>query len=69
MQCQVHRGSAETFPADVWFSTYKENGAQKLAAIIADVTEERCDAIPSEQPSYGSSSRACLRVELRLGLR
>ena len=27
--------------ADVWFSTYKEGQSPKLAAIIADVTEER----------------------------
>ena len=39
MQCRAHRGDGETFIADVWFSTYKEGGASKLAAIIADVTE------------------------------
>jgi len=27
--------------ADVWFSSYKEGPTPKLAAIIADVTEER----------------------------
>jgi DNA-binding NarL/FixJ family response regulator len=41
MQCQAHRGNGEAFAADVWFSTYKENGAAKLAAIITDVTEEQ----------------------------
>jgi PAS domain S-box-containing protein len=40
MQCRGHRGSGESFTADVWFSTYKEGRAPKLAAIIADVTEE-----------------------------
>jgi PAS domain S-box-containing protein len=40
MQCQGHRGNGESFTADVWFSTYKEGRAPKLAAIIADVTEE-----------------------------
>jgi PAS domain S-box-containing protein len=40
MQCQGHRGNGETFTADVWFSTYKEGLSPKLAAIIADVTEE-----------------------------
>jgi PAS domain S-box-containing protein len=40
MQCQGHRGNGESFAADVWFSTYKEGSAPKLAAIIADVTEE-----------------------------
>ncbi len=40
MQCRGHRGNGEIFVADVWFSTYKEGGAPKLAAIIADVTED-----------------------------
>ena len=40
MQCQGHRGNGETFTADVWFSTYKEGSSPKLAAIIADVSEE-----------------------------
>ena len=41
MQCRGHRGNGESFLADVWFSTYKEGPTPKLAAIIADVTEER----------------------------
>jgi len=40
MQCQGHRDNGESFTADVWFSTYKEGRAPKLAAIIADVSEE-----------------------------
>lgn len=40
MQCHGHRSNGESFTADVWFSTYKEGGTPKLAAIIADVTEE-----------------------------
>jgi PAS domain S-box-containing protein len=40
MQCKGHRGSGESFTADVWFSTYKEGQAPKLAAIIADVSED-----------------------------
>jgi len=40
MQCRGHRGNGESFTADVWFSTYKEGTSPKLAAIIADVTEE-----------------------------
>jgi PAS domain S-box-containing protein len=40
MQCTGHRGNGESFTADVWFSTYKEGSTPKLAAIIADVTEE-----------------------------
>jgi PAS domain S-box-containing protein len=48
MQCRGHRGNGESFTADVWFSTYKEGPTPKLAAIIADVTEE--------SPSAGSNS-------------
>src|ERR1017187_2241559 len=33
MQCRGHRGNGESFTADVWFSTYKEGPAPKLAAI------------------------------------
>jgi DNA-binding NarL/FixJ family response regulator len=40
MQCRGHRANGESFTADVWFSTYKEGTQSKLAAIIADVTEE-----------------------------
>jgi PAS domain S-box-containing protein len=40
MQCQGHRGNGEWFTADVWFSTYKEGTAPKLAAIVAEVTGE-----------------------------
>jgi PAS domain S-box-containing protein len=47
MQCHGHRGNGETFLADVWFSTYKEGTKPKLAAIIADVTEEAAAAASS----------------------
>jgi two-component system sensor kinase FixL len=40
MQCTGHRGNGESFTADVWFSTYKEGPTPKLAAIIADITED-----------------------------
>ncbi len=40
MQCWGHRGNGESFMAEVWFSTYKEGASPKLAAIIADVTDE-----------------------------
>lgn len=52
MQCQGHRGDGESFTADVWFSTYKEGLGHKLAAIIADVTEERGDASHTAAPDY-----------------
>ena len=40
LQCLGHRGNGESFTASVWFSTYKEGMTHKLAAIIADVTDE-----------------------------
>jgi PAS domain S-box-containing protein len=51
MQCRGHRGNGESFTADVWFSTYKEGPTPKLAAIIADVTEETVEAGSSSSPS------------------
>jgi PAS domain S-box-containing protein len=40
MQCEGYRGDGEAFTADVWFSTYRVGKSPKLAAIIADATEE-----------------------------
>jgi PAS domain S-box-containing protein len=54
MQCRGHRGNGETFLADVWFSSYKDGAMPKLAAIIADVSEEQ--AAPSGPSSAPSSS-------------
>jgi PAS domain S-box-containing protein len=51
MQCRGHRGNGESFTADVWFSTYKEGTSPKLAAIIADVTEETTVAGPDSSHS------------------
>jgi two-component system sensor kinase FixL len=48
MQCRGHRGNGETFLADVWFSSYKDGAKPKLAAIIADVSEEQSH--PSAPP-------------------
>ncbi len=47
MQCRGHRGNGEVFMADVWFSTYKEGGNPKLAAIIGDVSEETPPITPA----------------------
>lgn len=49
MQCRGHRGDGETFLADVWFSSYKDGEKPKLAAIVADVSEEQ------NQPSANHS--------------
>jgi two-component system sensor kinase FixL len=40
MQCRGHRDNGESFIANVWFSTYKEGPAPKLAAIIGEVAED-----------------------------
>jgi PAS domain S-box-containing protein len=47
MQCRGHRNNGETFTAEVWFSTYREGPDPKLAAIIADVTEEASAGPPN----------------------
>jgi two-component system sensor kinase FixL len=57
MQCRGHRGNGESFLAEVWFSSYKEGASPKLAAIIADVTEEQNHAAT---PSFDQSLRAPL---------
>ncbi|MGA2275122.1 MAG: LuxR C-terminal-related transcriptional regulator [Bryobacteraceae bacterium] len=54
MQCRGHRGNGESFTADVWFSTYKEGPTPKLAAIIADVSEET--GVSPVEASLGSAS-------------
>jgi two-component system sensor kinase FixL len=59
MQCRGHRDDGESFMADVWFSTYKEGPTPKLAAIIADVTEES-GANASALPSPAHPERAPL---------
>jgi DNA-binding CsgD family transcriptional regulator len=62
MQCLGHRGNGEVFTADVWFSTYNERGAPKVAAIIVDMSEEKAPpfmdaalesstSLPQEKPA------------------
>lgn len=69
MQCEGHRGNGESFVAEVWFSTFQEGGAPKLAAIIADVTEEQPAGVPRgaspdgmERPTLTSRQAAVLRL-------
>jgi PAS domain S-box-containing protein len=59
MQCRGHRGNGESFTADIWFSTYKEGLTPKLAAIIADVTEEH-DVADSSSSHPQQQERAVL---------
>jgi PAS domain S-box-containing protein len=60
MQCRGHRGNGESFLADIWFSTYKEGLTPKLAAIIADVTEERSGTADSISAVSNQQERAPL---------
>jgi len=60
MQCRGHRGNGESFLADVWFSSYKEGTAPRLAAIIADVTEERSAATDSSPKESNQQERTPL---------
>lgn len=59
MQCRGHRGNGETFTAEVWFSTYREGAKPRLAAIIADVTEETPPAVspPAAQEEIHLTAR------------
>lgn len=60
MQCRGHRGNGETFLADVWFSSYKDGVHPKLAAIIADVSEEQAHPSASNSVAANSEERAQL---------
>jgi two-component system sensor kinase FixL len=60
MQCRGHRGSGETFLADVWFSSYKDGAKPKLAAIIADVSEEQAHAPATNSPTSDQQERTQL---------
>jgi DNA-binding CsgD family transcriptional regulator len=46
MQCRGHRDNGESFMADVWFSTYIDKAAPKLAAIIGEVSDETPPGTP-----------------------
>jgi PAS domain S-box-containing protein len=60
MQCRGHRGNGETFLADVWFSSYKDGVAPKLAAIIADVSEEQAHPPATNSIAFDQQERAQL---------
>jgi DNA-binding CsgD family transcriptional regulator len=70
MQCRGHRGNGESFLPEVWFSSYKEGTVPKLAAIIADVSEEQSvlselgstSLDHQERPSLSSRELGVLRL-------
>jgi DNA-binding NarL/FixJ family response regulator len=65
MQCRGHRGNGEAFTADVWFSTYKEGPHPKLAAIIADVSEETEVGLGVAGPGQGLDGREASGLNAR----
>ncbi|HUO17514.1 MAG TPA: LuxR C-terminal-related transcriptional regulator [Verrucomicrobiae bacterium] len=60
MQCRGHRGNGESFLAEVWFSSFKEGPTPKLAAIIADVSEEQSIPAGSAPGSLDQQERPTL---------
>ena len=60
MQCRAHRGNGDRFLAEVWFSTYKEGLTPRLAAIIADVTDERSNSADSAPVNSDQQERTSL---------
>jgi two-component system sensor kinase FixL len=67
MQCRGHRGNGESFLAEVWFSSFREGTRPKLAAIIADVSEEQSNGIRAsfdqkERPSLNNRELEVLRL-------
>ncbi|HTX39512.1 MAG TPA: LuxR C-terminal-related transcriptional regulator [Bryobacteraceae bacterium] len=62
MQCRVHRGNGESFIAEVWFSTYKEGTAPKLAAIIGDVGQEQEEEPATPRAETDHPDRAALNT-------
>jgi two-component system sensor kinase FixL len=54
MQCQGHRGNGEIFMAEVWFSTYIEGQAHKLAAIIMPLEEQASGSDDHHRVALGS---------------
>jgi PAS domain S-box-containing protein len=69
LQCLGHRGNGESFTASVWFSTYKEGLTPKLAAIIADATEEETAGASTSAAATSPTSTLALlhRERLLLG--
>jgi PAS domain S-box-containing protein len=60
MQCRGHRGNGEAFLADVWFSTYKDGTTPKLAAIIADISEEQAAPPDVQSAALNDQERSTL---------
>lgn len=67
MQCRGHRGNGKPFLAEVWFSSYKEGVTPKLAAIIADVSEEQnASDVPAASQSEPTDRASLTSRELEV---
>jgi two-component system, LuxR family, sensor kinase FixL len=64
MQRQGHRGNGESFTANVWFSTYKEGPAHRLAAIITDTLEETVSSYPSISENNGRTALSVRELDV-----
>lgn len=60
MQCRGHRGNGESFLAEVWFSSYKEGTTPKLAAIVADLSEDQAAGSSIGLPEFANQDRVTL---------
>jgi PAS domain S-box-containing protein len=60
MQCRGHRDNGESFLAEVWFSSYKEGRNPKVAAIVADVSEEQTAPAGSGSATLDQKERPSL---------
>ncbi len=66
MQCPGHRDNGEHFMVDVWFSTYKEGPKPKLAAIIAEVSDESSPSGSNSQPGSDGNHIALSAREMEV---
>ena len=57
MQCRGHRANGEIFQADVWFSTYGTGRGPRLAAFVADTSEDLRDREESSLHQLLAGSR------------
>jgi two-component system sensor kinase FixL len=57
MECRGQRHNGEAFLASTWFSSYRTRSGPRLAAVVADVSEERRDREESGLRQFMTGSR------------
>lgn len=45
LRCNGHKGTDESFTADIWLSTYSNAGSRKLAAIVVNMAEAETSTV------------------------